>query len=482
MSRRCPRQAGAVDREGAELLYRQVIGIVSRRILDGALAPGDKAPSVRELAAALKVTHVTAWRALKSLVDAGVLAVQRGRGAYVSGEAVARLRDAGPGRAGGPAALAASGEPAASYAPGPLPADEIRRRRKRAGDGRTVRDLFSGFAKDTAVPLHAQVFRCVADAVAKGRIRRGDRLPSLQETGRLLAISVTTVAYAFRELQRSGIIEPSSSKGYFVCADVVTGRTRVFLLFDEFNAFKEELFNAFRLELGDRAQIELFFHHYRRDVFEDLLRHAWGRYHFYVMIPHPERAAQAALDRFDPREVLLIDQRHGADPRFPIICQDFEGDTYRGLQSAADAIRAYETFVLVDPDPGSVHHLGPFAEEIKRGFLRFCGETGLPWRVVRGVPQDVLKPGVACLVIGEEDLVALVQAIVGAGLRVGADVGVISYNESLLKQVIGGGISTLSTDFARMGAEAARCISEQRTHAASVNPSKLTIRTSLRRG
>ena len=76
---------------------------------------------------------------------------------------------------------------------------------------------------------------------------------------------------------------------------------------------------------------------------------------------------------------------------------------------------------------------------------------------------------------------SLVQAVVGAGLRIGADVGVISYNDSLLKQVIGGGISTLSTDFARMGAEAARCISEQRTHTALVNPSKLTIRTSLRR-
>ncbi len=47
----------------------------------------------------------------------------------------------------------------------------------------------------------------------------------------------------------------------------------------------------------------------------------------------------------------------------------------------------------------------------------------------------------------ENDLVILIERILAAGLKVGKDVGVISYNETPLKKIILNGITTISTDF-----------------------------------
>lgn len=53
-------------------------------VASGALAPGVAVPSVRDLARDLQVNPATVSKAYQRLTDAGVLAVRRGEGTYVS--------------------------------------------------------------------------------------------------------------------------------------------------------------------------------------------------------------------------------------------------------------------------------------------------------------------------------------------------------------------------------------------------------------
>ena len=56
-----------------------------RRLLaSGALAPGDPAPSVRDLATELRINPATVSKAYQTLVGAGLLEVRRGEGTFVS--------------------------------------------------------------------------------------------------------------------------------------------------------------------------------------------------------------------------------------------------------------------------------------------------------------------------------------------------------------------------------------------------------------
>lgn len=58
------------------------------------------------------------------------------------------------------------------------------------------------------------------------------------------------------------------------------------------------------------------------------------------------------------------------------------------------------------------------------------------------------------------------------------DVGVISYNDTLLKELVEGGITTISTDFERMGKSLAQMILNKERRKIE-NPNQLIIRNSL---
>ena len=57
---------------------------------------------------------------------------------------------------------------------------------------------------------------------------------------------------------------------------------------------------------------------------------------------------------------------------------------------------------------------------------------------------------------------ALAHAIRAAGLRIGEDVRIISYNESDMNELVLGGLTTVSADFAEMGRLAAKMILSRR--------------------
>lgn len=64
-------------------IYVQLVDRVKQLIATGALQPGDQLPTVRQLAAELRVNFNTVARAYRLLDEAGVISTQQGRGTYV---------------------------------------------------------------------------------------------------------------------------------------------------------------------------------------------------------------------------------------------------------------------------------------------------------------------------------------------------------------------------------------------------------------
>lgn len=64
-------------------LYEQIAGVVRRAIGEHTLAPGDRLPSAKELAASLEVNLHTVLKAYQTLRDEGLIELRRGRGAVV---------------------------------------------------------------------------------------------------------------------------------------------------------------------------------------------------------------------------------------------------------------------------------------------------------------------------------------------------------------------------------------------------------------
>ncbi len=68
----------------AEPLFIQIARFVEDLIVDGTLAPGDRAPSQNQLAEFHEINPATARKGLTLLVDAGVLEKRRGLGMFVT--------------------------------------------------------------------------------------------------------------------------------------------------------------------------------------------------------------------------------------------------------------------------------------------------------------------------------------------------------------------------------------------------------------
>ncbi|MFC9842888.1 GntR family transcriptional regulator [Streptomyces sp. NPDC060223] len=67
-----------------EPLWVQAVAVIEQRVKDGSLPAGRRLPAERELCAQLGISRVTLRRALRDLVDKGVLSSSHGRGWYVA--------------------------------------------------------------------------------------------------------------------------------------------------------------------------------------------------------------------------------------------------------------------------------------------------------------------------------------------------------------------------------------------------------------
>ena len=67
-------------------------------------------------------------------------------------------------------------------------------------------------------PIYAQLERGLRAAVATGRVRPGDQLPTVRQLAVELRINANTVARVYAELERAGVIETRRGVGSFVTA------------------------------------------------------------------------------------------------------------------------------------------------------------------------------------------------------------------------------------------------------------------------
>ena len=74
-----------VDYRDARPIYAQIIDGFREQIATGVLQPGDKLPSVRELAATLAINPNTIQRSYRRLEMEGWIATVPGKGCFVSG-------------------------------------------------------------------------------------------------------------------------------------------------------------------------------------------------------------------------------------------------------------------------------------------------------------------------------------------------------------------------------------------------------------
>ena len=323
----------------------------------------------------------------------------------------------------------------------------------------------------SAIPKYRQIVLSVEKAIADERLSRNDRLPSVNKVSLEFGISRDTVLLAYEELKKRGIIYAILGKGYYVKSVEISFKQRVFLLFDELNAFKEQTYNAFMEYMDGQAQVDIFFHHFNGGMFKKLISESNGNYSKYIIMPTNLPNAAAVIKTLPMGDVFILDQTNVALQEYPSVYQDFANDMYGGLEKAKDLLEKYRRMVLIFP--GNKEPTG-----MVEGFSTFCTRFDFPHEVVSDFRNELMVEGTVFVIPSDVHLVAVIVEAKRRELTIGKDIGIISYNDIPLKTVVGNGITTISTDFSEMGRTLARMVLGNKKMWVH-NPSTLIRRSSL---
>ena len=323
----------------------------------------------------------------------------------------------------------------------------------------------------SSLPKYRQIINSILLAIEKKSLKKGDKVPSINQICSDLNLSRDTVMLAFNELKAKGILFSQPGKGYYIISTEIHQEENIFVLFDELNSFKEDLYNSLITNFKGKAIVDIYFHHFNYKVFKNLVAESIGNYTSYVIMPATFDNTSHLLSKLPKDKVFILDRLKPDLKTYTALYQDFENDFCDALNDGLELLRKYRKLIFVNTG-------GKEPAERVKGFERFCNTHGFNFQVVKsleGVRPELYE---AYFVISDRDLVEMVKLAKEHKYKLGRKFGIVSFNDTMLKQVVAGGITTISTDFVEMGKTLADMVLNKRSGQIK-NPSRLILRNSL---
>lgn len=332
------------------------------------------------------------------------------------------------------------------------------------------------FDEFSATPKYQQLANSIIKAIEDGKLQVDDVLPSINELSFEFEICRDTAEKGYKYLKKQGIIGSVPGKGYFIKNIDVDRTTKIFLMFNKLSPHKKIIYDSFAGTLGGTAAIDFYIYNNDLALFRKLLENSKTDYHYYVILPHFIEGGDTAhkiINTIPKEKLILLDKViPGVTGNFGAVYENFEKDIYTALEQALPQLEKYHTMKIIFPENSY------YPDEIVKGFTSFCHEYAFNFKVVHDVSYEKIGKGEVYINLMDNDLVLLIERLLESKFKVGKDVGVISYNETVLKKIILNGITTISTDFDAMGAETANIIKENSLRHVEI-PFALTLRSSL---
>jgi len=316
---------------------------------------------------------------------------------------------------------------------------------------------FISIDENSRVPKYQQIVDSIIDNISKGNLTMDQKIPSINMFSEAFYLSRDTVEKAYNILKERNIITSIRGKGYYISRTKLISKINILFLVNKLSSYKMKTYNSFIDSIGATSHTDLHIYHCDESLFLNLLNKYKSTYDYFIIMPHFKTEDLRHVSYTDnvikalkkiPKEKLIILDNIKADIGDNIvkIYQDFENDIYDALKNGISKVSKYEKVFLIYPEQ-SVY---PYPRRILHGFRKFCVENKQDFEIINEVFDDmILKKGDLFITIEEVDLVNLVKQIRENEFVLGQDIGVISYNETPLKELLG--ITVISTDFKIMG-------------------------------
>ena len=312
--------------------------------------------------------------------------------------------------------------------------------------------------KRSDIPLYRQIYRQIDEGRRSGSLPIGTLLPSMNELADSYGISRETVKKAYNLLCRDGVVSARQGKGFYVAEPASGAEKKILVLIDKQSIYNQLMLQSFQERLSGKAHLTILLHNQDLSLLEHYLDNSLDQYDYYIISPHfpldkkSQARAVRQLRRIPNRKLIMVDNWLREVPgNYGVVYQDFRHDAESGLREGAEDILSSGCLKVIVL-PASL-----YGKVILKGVEEFAAKLGVEVSVSSSVPKTVRKGDVFLVLNSQLDsgLALLSRRVRESGLEIGKDVRVISYNEFPLNEIVLGGLTTISTDFAAMGAAVA---------------------------
>jgi len=312
------------------------------------------------------------------------------------------------------------------------------------------------FDEFSATPKYQQLANSIIKAIESAKLQTDDVLPSINELSAYFDIARDTAEKGYKHLKKMGILSSVPGKGYFIKTNDIERKIKIFLLFNKLSSHKKIIYDSLVKKVGAAATIDFYVYNNDFTLFKKLLNNCKEDFDYYVIIPHFLEGSENAykvLNAIPKEKLILLDKKvSGVYGNYGAVYENFEKDIYIALEQVIKQLAKYHTLNIIFP-PNSYYPI-----EILKGLEKFCQDFAFNYKVINDIRKETINKAEVYINLMEEDLVHLIEKTIRQKLKVGRDVGVISYNETPLKKIILDGITTISTDFEMMGEKTAELI------------------------
>lgn len=319
--------------------------------------------------------------------------------------------------------------------------------------------------QNSRIPKYQQIVDLIINGISSGKLKMDQKLPSINMFSEEFYLSRDTVERAYDILRKRKIITSVRGKGFYIARTKLISRVNILFLINKLSSYKLLTYNHFIKSVGANCYTNLEVYHCDEILFINLLEKYKSTCDYFVIMPHFKTESlqhisvtekvQVAMREIPDEKIIILDNSKPTEDNNNIsqIYQDFENDIYYALEKGLSKIITYDKLILIYPSKG----VYPYPKRILHGFRKFCLKHKVNFEIIDEVYDDIiLKRGDLFITIEEDDLVNLVKQIRENEFKIGEEIGVISYNDTPLKELLG--ITVISTDFKTMGEKVAETI------------------------
>lgn len=293
-------------------------------------------------------------------------------------------------------------------------------------------------------PKFLQIANRILSQIEDGIYQPGDRLPSINETSEEFLMARATVEKAYKKLFQSGHIKSTYRKGFFITEQKKV--KRVLLVLGKITENSLAIYNSLAKQLDKTYKIDLCLHQYKKEYLIERLEKQAGDYHYFVIISSHLNELNELKEGFSkiPNERLIFLDAEQSDAKPTSSCSTINYSSYTNFKNVllknAEDFQRYQKLYFVTTDNEYI------PAEWYTEFLLFAQLHNLDGRIIDSPEEVEMSDGAAYLVFDNTHLVSLVKDLKRKDLTIGENVGIVSFGDSIYKELIAGGISVIKTD------------------------------------